>query len=223
MLASQFPITDLPKSFHIHYNSGLPWKFHQFYDGHWDIHMSNADLQNYHNSINFPTLHTGQNAKRHLFITISFPNGNPLLSIQASLKKVLKKCWISKKTYFYTYEQRFDGTTAHKKLGDGIHVHLLLLDTKKAKSQAIREIASTLSITRNYVDVRVGKLASLAEVRLNYIKGLKKQSKLGTVHQDLKWRKENNLQPYYTNGTKTQTPLPPKQKQTQVGPIGPLP
>lgn len=199
MLASQFSITDLPVQFHCHYSSGLPWRFHQFTDGHWEISMLDYELREYHRLKRLQRIPVDKQPLRHLFITISFPPQYSPLFAQSLIKRLIEKKWLKRCIYYYSYEQRFDGTNG--KLGDGLHVHLLLLKSRKAKSQAIREIAGTFKISPNFVDVKIGQYKCMADTRKKYIQGKKTSSKLACVQQDLKFRKVNNLRDYYTNAT----------------------
>jgi hypothetical protein len=108
-----------------------------------------------------------------------------------NIHKAMTKKWIEK--YEYVIEQR--GET-EEEAGKGIHVHYIITG-KKAPSQILRELASTLKIDQSFIKL---KPANNIDGLRSYMTGQKTPEKLKKVEIDKIFREKHNIETYYTGG-----------------------
>lgn len=129
-----------------------------------------------------------------IFLTISLP---PKADIKEYLRKAAK--FAKKKSFkeppVYVFEQRSPDSN-HKKLGDGLHIHMLVIPLKFEK-MLIRNTVNCFGVKPNFVDVVYLFTDVEYDKRIRYMLGFKKPSKLERVKADQKYRKKNDLLDIY--------------------------
>lgn len=135
----------------------------------------------------------------YLFITIN-PAKDDLEALQKVVAKIIKKKTVS--DYHYVYEVR--------KENKGLHVHMLLKYDDKpynfkrgVKSTCKNICQSNNPNILNFKFIDEDKIQS----KIDYMNGSKKDSKLPGVRASLVFRKENDLNSFYTNMKITPPPL----------------
>jgi len=135
-----------------------------------------------------------------LFITISPAEGElkPLNFIKL-LERFCSFKWI--KQYVYVLEQRFNGTEneKYKKLGDGLHAHILLDRNKHKLSHVKRDFARVFGTYTINVDWSFRHVRDILKTQ-DYIIALKKdEDKQLKQLQDVKFREQEGVKKFYGN------------------------
>jgi len=135
-----------------------------------------------------------------LFITISPAEGElkPLNFIKL-LERFCSFKWI--KQYVYVLEQRFNGieNEKYKKLGDGLHAHILLDRNKHKLSHVKRDFARVFGTYTINVDWSFRHVRDILKTQ-DYIIALKKdEDKQLKQLQDVKFREQEGVKKFYGN------------------------
>jgi len=129
-------------------------------------------------------LRQSNKAQAYRFITISYPKS---LKPDEFVKKVRK--WQDTKWKWGTSRiQRFE---FNGKEGYHPHIHMLIF-TEKKKSQIIKELSSKTKLDSNFIDVLTGRFTD----HMNYIKGIKQESKQQQMELDSTARLSLGIQEY---------------------------
>lgn len=127
----------------------------------------------------------------YIFITIN-PKEDDLKDLQKVVAKILKKKTIS--DYHYVYEVR--------KEDKGLHVHMLVKYNDKPYSfkRGIKNTCKHICQSNN-PNILNFKFIDATNVndKINYMNGVKKDSKMPGVVASVAYREKNDLKPYYTN------------------------
>jgi len=135
-----------------------------------------------------------------LFITISPAEGElkPLNFIKL-LERFCSFKWV--KQYVYVLEQRFNGieNEKYKKLGDGLHAHILLDRNKHKLSHVKRDFARVFGTYTINVDWSFRHVRDILKTQ-DYIIALKKdEDKQLKQLQDVKFREQEGVKKFYGN------------------------
>lgn len=130
--------------------------------------------------------------KMYHFITIN-PQETTIEEIQKIMAKLLKKEWL--KIYSYVIEQRGESDDDS---GQGKHLHIIA-DKTKSKADVIHILyASTINICENKSKIDIREMnENEMKIRYNYIRGIKKESKIKSYNETIKWREANNIKQIY--------------------------
>ncbi len=160
-----------------------------------------------------------------VWITINLPpNEERLTLLQQGISKFLKRKCITQlfEKGWYVYEQRLPREKKEECKDRGEHIHMLFKQhsVTNPASQYIRDLAKDFNCGGNCIEIGEPKKAALfkeqykAQDKLNYILGWKgTAAKRIKQIEDIKWRKDNNLEEYYElAGTKTSPLVVPEKK-----------
>lgn len=121
------------------------------------------------------------------FLTLNFSTDLEIREIHNKIKLlVLRKHYFKDKDIIYNFEN-----TEHP------HVHMLIKGETTQPSKIIRDMSRIFKINKNFVDCKNSSDENLYETRLNYIKGIKQNSKKEAVETDRIWRSKHCLEEYY--------------------------
>lgn len=134
----------------------------------------------------------------HVFITVN-PSEDNLPLLHSKVQKCLTKEWLQ--GFTYCYEQR-SNDSEHNFYG--YHLHLLIPRSGKSPSDIIREFTSTFkNICGTQKAINFQWCTNVhARRAYDYMLGTKcSQDKMQKVERDRLWRKQENLQDFYSGGT----------------------
>lgn len=124
-------------------------------------------------------------AAEYRFVTIGYPHENTPEQFIAKWRAVEASKWKwgdDRITRFEFY--RNDGKY-HP------HVHMFIYTDKK-KSQIVKELKSKTKLPDNFIDVKTGRL----QTHMNYIKGIKQDSKQADMERDAEVREKLGMEEY---------------------------
>lgn len=132
-------------------------------------------------------------ARNNAFITLNFKEGTTPKNGIKLLDNILSKKWIPQGSVHYTHEQR--GATPTE-CGKGYHIHLLITNIRKPKSQIHRELYNTVKNfvgNPQHVDVRMIP-KEWVEDKIAYINGDKwDPDKQDKVYMDKLFRTKHGI------------------------------
>lgn len=132
-----------------------------------------------------------------VFITISPVNTVDYIELIQYAEKFVKLKFIV--NYCYVLEQRFSGVPdeRHKKLGDGMHMHFFIQKSDYKPSHVRRDVKRIFAKIKCNIDVSFRYERDIDKT-FNYILGSKKdEEKQKKQEQDVIWRLENKIKPFY--------------------------
>jgi len=127
---------------------------------------------------------------RHLFITISLPLDYDVKKCNLFTPKILPCCDDEALWCFEFYG---------KNLQYHPHIHLLIKTTKKLdKKRIIQKLAKHFNIAYNFIDYKYSAYKHLFNQRVDYVKGLKTDSKSPQLTKDISFRQSHDIKCYYS-------------------------
>ncbi len=133
----------------------------------------------------------------HYFITCTFSNEYSPKDVEKLLLKINKKYDLDNGIASIEYYSDRNPEGGH------LHFHLLAPKTKKYKPCVIIDfIEKTTGLKRNFIDLEQQYTNTFTN-RVNYICGVKKDSKLNHIENDREWRKKQGFPHIYLEFTES--------------------
>lgn len=145
--------------------------------------ITNKDLVKSKLGIYVPTAE-----KPHWFITIALPNDRDPVEMVEITKNLQRHNYMTN----YCFSIEF-----FSKSGENQHIHILVWGNKVNKTKVIRDFSRKYDVSANFIDVKHSKRQQDYNNRLNYIKGIKDESKMESVEKDRVRRAELDLLDFY--------------------------
>lgn len=126
---------------------------------------------------------------RHILLTASLPIDYDTKKLQLFTPEILL---LTPSVYTWCFEFYGADLQYHP------HVHILIKTKAKIdKKRIIARLAKHFNIDNNFVDYKIGNNSKIYQTRLNYLKGVKSNSKSIQLKLDNEFRDKLNLSSYY--------------------------